>query len=92
MDVKNLELIHDPKQPSSFHSRRHKHGYNPDLLLASQEVAPNCNKIILDAVPRLQHRLIAVKISAFLPKTRTSSVDLILERRTGKALNLNVTV
>ena len=26
MDVKNLELIHDPKQPSSFNSQKHKRG------------------------------------------------------------------
>ena len=46
MDVKNLELINEPKQPSSFNSQRHKRGCNPDLLFASQEIAPNCNKII----------------------------------------------
>ena len=31
IDVKNLELIHDPKQPSLFNSQRHKRGYNPKM-------------------------------------------------------------
>ena len=93
MDVKNLKLIHDPKGPSLFNSQRHKRGYNPDLLLASQEIAPNCNKITLDAVPRSQHCLIAVKILPLKsPNTGTSSVDSISERQTGKALKLKVTV
>ena len=54
MGIKNLELIHDHKQPSSFNSQKQKRGYNPDLLFASKEIAPNCNKITLDAFPRLQ--------------------------------------
>ena len=66
MDVNNLELIQDPKQPSSFNSQRLKRGYKPDLLFASQEIAPNCNKITLDAVPASQHRPIAVKISPLI--------------------------
>ena len=71
MDVENLELIHDLKQPSSFNSQRHMRGYNPDLLFASQEIAPNCNKITLDAVPRSQHRPIAVKISPLISPQNT---------------------
>ena len=71
MDVNYLELIHDPKQPSSFNSQRHKPGYNLDLLFASQEIAPNCNKITLDAVPRSQHRPIAVKISSLISPQNT---------------------
>ena len=71
MDIKNLELIHDPKQPSSFNSQRHERGYNPDLLFASQDIAPNCNKITLDAVPRSQHRPIALKISPLISPQNT---------------------
>ena len=71
MDIKNLELIHDPKQPSSFNSQRHKRGYNPDLLFASQEIAPNCNKITLDAVPRSQHCSIALKTSPLISPQNT---------------------
>ena len=66
MDVNNLEVIHDPKQPSSFNSQKNKRGYNPDLLFASQEIAPNCNKIILDVVPCSQHHPFAVKISPLI--------------------------
>ena len=71
MDVINLELIHDPKQPSSFNSQRHKHGYNPDLLFASQEIATNCNKITLDAIPHSQHHPIALKISPLISPQNT---------------------
>ena len=71
MDIKNLELIHALKQPSSFNSQRHKRGYNPDLLFASQEIAPNFNKITLDAVSRSQHRPIALKISPLISPKNT---------------------
>ena len=71
MDVNNLELIHDPKQSSLFNSQRHKRGYNPDLLFASQKIASNCNKITLDAVPRSQHCPIAVKISPLISPQNT---------------------
>ena len=71
MDANNLKLIHDPNQPSSFNSQKHKRGYNPDLLFASQEIGPNCNKITLDAVPCSQHRPIAVKISPLISPQNT---------------------
>ena len=35
-------------------------------MFASREIAPNCNKITLDAVPRSQHRPTAVKISPLI--------------------------
>ena len=89
MDINNLELIHDPKQPSSFNSQRHKRGHYPDLLFASQDIAPNCNKITLNAVPRSQHRPIAVKISPLI-----STQNTYFKRRFNfrKALKLKVTV
>ena len=64
MDVENLELIHDPKQPYSLISRRDKRGYNPDLLLASQEIAPNCNKITLDTL--LTHNIAPLQSKSHL--------------------------
>ena len=94
MDVKNLELIHDPKQPCSFNSRRHKRGCNPDLLFASQNIAPNSNKnhlgchSSLTASPHYNQNL----TFDIPPKTRTSRVNLISRSQTRKTLKLKATV
>ena len=66
IDVKNLGLIHYPKQPASFYSRKHKRGYNPDHLFASGEISPNYNNITFVAIPRSQHCPIAVKITPLI--------------------------
>ena len=65
MDVNNLELIHDPKQPSSFNIKGISVATTPISCLLVKKLLPNCNKITLDVVPRSQHRLIAVEISPY---------------------------
>ena len=52
-----LSLIHDPKLPSSFNSGRSRRGYNPDIIFAT-------NRIVMEPVPRSQHRPIGVQVNA----------------------------
>lgn len=42
IDSNQLNLIHDPKLPYSFHSARWRRGYNPDLAFATNDIADLC--------------------------------------------------
>ena len=59
-----LSLIHDAKQPKSFHSARWQQCYNPDLSFVSTSIAHQSEKIVMDVIPRTQHRPIGFKIKA----------------------------
>ena len=59
-----LSLIHDAKQPKSFHSARWQQCYNPDLSFVSTSIAHHSEKIVMDVIHRTQHRPIGIKIKA----------------------------
>ncbi|KAL1448195.1 hypothetical protein WDU94_012261, partial [Cyamophila willieti] len=62
-ESQDLKLLHDPKLPPSFNSRRWNRGYNPDLIFTSCRIANQCTKIVLEAIPGTQHRPIACELS-----------------------------
>ena len=65
-DNQILSLIHDHKLPSSFNIGRRRRGYayNPDIIFATNRIAGRCNKIVMEPIPRSQHRPIGVHINA----------------------------
>ena len=64
-----LQLFHDAKLPKSFISRHWQKGYNPDICFASENIAPNCHKLVCTPIPHSQHRPIGVKISSLVNST-----------------------
>ena len=63
-DANCLTLIHDPKLPKSFNSARWKQGYNTDLSFVSTSIAHQCEKLVLEVIPKTQHKPISIKIKA----------------------------
>ena len=75
-DANSLTLIHDPKLPKLFNSARWKQEYNSDLSFVSTSNVHQCKKLVLELIPKTQHRPIAIKI-----KTAVSPQEVPFRRR-----------
>ena len=61
-ETNNLNLLHDPKLPCSFSSKRWKKGTNPDNIFVSTKIASRCIKTMGNPIPHTQHRPIICTI------------------------------
>jgi len=68
-DGNQLSVIHDSKLPPSFNSARWKRGYNPDLVMVSENIRQQCVKTVAKPIPRSQHRPIVCSINAAIKPT-----------------------
>ena len=69
----NLALLHDPKQPGSFHSARWGTTTNPDLAFANIG-ALSINRRVLEPFPKSQHRPSIIESSASINSVPTRPV------------------
>nr|XP_027224472.1 uncharacterized protein LOC113816619 [Penaeus vannamei] len=56
----DLTLLYESKDPPTFSSARWKRGYNPDLVLISNNRRQVFQRNVLDHIPRSQHRHVEV--------------------------------
>ena len=63
-ETNQLYLIHDAKQPKSFNSGRGKAGYNPDTVFVCYSISGLSKKLVLEPLPKTQHRLIGFTVNA----------------------------
>uniref|UniRef100_H3AA56 Endonuclease/exonuclease/phosphatase domain-containing protein n=1 Tax=Latimeria chalumnae TaxID=7897 RepID=H3AA56_LATCH len=72
--LNELHLLHDPKQPATFHPARWNQGYSPDLSWVTsagdQPLPATCR--VLGNFPHSQHRPILIQIGVTIPIVTTS--------------------
>lgn len=61
-DECQMQLVHYPKTPSFFNSKRWERGYNSDYIFVSENIEQLCTKRIVQPIPRTQHRPIIFEI------------------------------
>ncbi|XP_039276180.1 uncharacterized protein LOC120349716 [Nilaparvata lugens] len=66
-------LLFDPKQSTSFNSKRWRSGTNPDNIFVTEKFRASCDKNILDAIPNTQHRPLILEV---VPSIRVRKVPL----------------
>ena len=59
-----MSLIHDAKLPASSQSKRWQRGYNPDLIFVSGQINNQCEKKVLQPIPKSQHRPVMLQTYA----------------------------
>ena len=74
-EANHHSLLHNPKLPKSFNSGRWKQGYNPDIAFVSHSISPLSKKMVLEPIPKSQHRPIGIIV------TYAVSTALIPNRR-----------
>lgn len=67
----HLNLIHNAKQPKSFNSGRCTAGYSPDIAFVSHKITGLSKKLVLEPLPRTQHRPISITVN---PAITTATV------------------
>ena len=69
-EANQLSLVHDAKQGKSFYSKRWQQSYNPDLAFVSTSIAHQCEKAVMEAIPKTQHRPISISLKAVVTPRR----------------------
>ena len=72
-EANQLSLVHDAKQGKSFYSKRWQQSYNPDLAFVSTSIAHQCEKAVMEAIPKTQHRPISISLKAVVTPRRVPS-------------------
>ncbi len=68
--TKDLRLLHDAKDPTSFQSTRWRRGYNPDVVFISSRHYRNIDKFVGNPIPKTQHRPILIDIRPIIRPQR----------------------
>ena len=78
-ETHTLNIILDPKLPSSVSSGRWRRGYTPDLIFVTNRNPRCCNNIVMDPIPRSQHRPIVVQVHAAITIQSVLSTSFLVD-------------
>ena len=60
----HLSLLYHAKLSKSFNSEKWKQEYHPDLAFVSHSIPPDCKKMVLEPIPKTQHRPIGIIVTS----------------------------
>ena len=81
-DANRLTLIHNAKLPKSFNRARWKQGYNAHLSFVYTSINHQCEKLVLEVIPKSQHRPIANQDKSCNLTTGSSSQKKVQPKET----------